>query len=323
VNPHIVVAFRMTPAGMMPGPDGTYLNRARSICARGEALGGRLVAWSAVMLAMAWDIDSIEEAILLATSVREGSSSADRAWAGGLAEGELEPLAPDGQRMQLAWGEALLSAVSLARVAGAGEVLVDGDVRALRSGQLALLGARSSSDSGRRVRGWRLDLDNPWRAENAPAIAINVSSFPPQELSSEDVIEIVERASQAPSGPDDEVASSKQLREPPLVDRVRGLVDQERGGRAETLADLRRSRVRVDGGPPSAQCQAALALSMGLLMAGRAEEALLDAMDALARAREAHEPRAIGACLALLAKVYASAGFAEAASALRGTASSG
>jgi hypothetical protein len=275
------------------------------------------------MLAMAWDTDSIEEAILLAVSVRQGSSSADRAWAGGVAEGELEPLAPDGQRMQLAWGEALLSAVSLARVAGAGEVLVDGDVRALRAGQLALSGARSSSDSGRRVRGWRLDLDNPWRPENTGAVEINVSSFPPQELASEDVIEIVERASQAPTGPDDEVASSTQLREAPRVDRVRELVEQERGGRAaETLADLRRSRARVDGGSPSAQCHAALALSMGLLMAGRAEEALLDAMDALARAREAHEPRAIGACLAVLAKVYASAGFVEAASALRGSASS-
>jgi len=42
--------------------------------------------------------------------------------------------------MHLAWGDALLAAMSLARVARPGEVLVDGDVRALRAGQLTLRG---------------------------------------------------------------------------------------------------------------------------------------------------------------------------------------
>ncbi|HEY6459340.1 MAG TPA: hypothetical protein VIY73_04290, partial [Polyangiaceae bacterium] len=69
----IVVAFRMPPAGMTAGPEGAYITRARSMCSRGEALGGRLVAWSANLLAMAWDPDSIEEALLLATSIREES----------------------------------------------------------------------------------------------------------------------------------------------------------------------------------------------------------------------------------------------------------
>jgi hypothetical protein len=320
VNRHIVVAFRMPPVGMTPGSDGSYLNRARSMCARGEALGGRLVAWSASMLAMAWDTDSIEEAIILATSVRESSGGGERAWAGGMAEGELEPLAPDGQRMQLAWGEALLSAVSLARAAVAGEVLVDGDLRALRAGQLMLRGARSSTDSGQTVRGWRLDVDNPWKAAGGDGPEVD-AEYAVVELTSEDVLQIVERASEPPSDAY-EAASSAQLRGPPLVERVRQLVDQEPLDRAsETLADLRRARARVEGGPPTAQCQAALALSMALLLAGRAEEALLEALDALARAREAHEPRAIGACMALLAKVYASAGLPDAASALRGGAS--
>ena len=159
----IVVAFRMPPAGLTLGPEGPYLVRARSMCARGEALGGRLVAWSGALLAMAWETDAIEEALELATSLREESSAPERAWTCGVAEGELEPLALDGQRMHLAWGEALRSAASLARVAKAGEVLVDGDVRALRAGQLALIGARSATDAGQRVRGWRLDLDSPWK----------------------------------------------------------------------------------------------------------------------------------------------------------------
>src|ERR1700722_4892359 len=106
----------MPPAGLAPGPEGPYLVRARSMCARGEALGGRLVAWSAALLAMAWDCDSIEEALLLATSLREEALPPERGGSSGVAEGGLEPLAPDGARMHLAWGEALVSAASLARI---------------------------------------------------------------------------------------------------------------------------------------------------------------------------------------------------------------
>src|SRR5580698_8603363 len=182
----------MPPGGLLPGPEGPYLSRARSMCSRGEALGGRLVAWSAALLAMAWDTDSIEEAFELATSLREESSAPDRAWTCGIAEGELEALAPDGQRMHLAWGDALRAAASLARIAKAGEVLVDGDVRALRAGQLALIGARSATDAGQRVRGWRLDLDRPWKngppvlqeleaREDAPVLAVEERDEPVQQ----------------------------------------------------------------------------------------------------------------------------------------------
>jgi thioredoxin-like negative regulator of GroEL len=55
---------------------------------------------------------------------------------------------------------------------------------------------------------------------------------------------------------------------------------------------------------------------MALLVALRPEEALLEALDALARARESKSRNAIGACKALLAKVYAVAGEGRRASAL-------
>jgi hypothetical protein len=85
----------------------------------------------------------------------------------------------------------------------------------------------------------------------------------------------------------------------------------------DAIAELRRARARVGGRSPSAQCQAALALAMMLANAGRPEEALLDALDALARARETNDPKATGACMALLAKLYAGAGLSDEASALR------
>lgn len=348
----------MPPAGLAPGPEGSYLTRARSMCSRGEALGGRLIGWSAALLAISWDPDSLEEALLLATSIREEALTTERAWSCGMAEGELEPLAPDGARMQLAWGEALVAAASLARIARGGEALVDGDVRALRAGQLSLLGSRAATDAGQRVRGWRLDLEHPWKraagidagadatdafvvqaldevldeppssedpvseeplSEDLPSsedlagstLEMPAADFSAEELSTYEILQIVEATDASPPPP------SHQRRGNPLADRIRSLARDETDGAMETLADLRRVRADADGGPPAARCQAALALAMGLALAGRPEEALLETVDALARAREADDARAIGACMALLAKLYAGAGRTGEAAALR------
>ena len=340
---HIVVAFRMPPAGMTPGPEGAYLTRARSMCARGEALGGRLVAWSAALLAMAWDTDSIEEALLLGTSIREESLSPERAWGSGMAEGELEPLAPDGARMQLAWGEALLSAASLARIAKSGELLIDGDVRALRAGQLSLLGARAATDAGRRVRGWKLDLEHPWKRSADVGVAgadatdryvvfappdeppappdlgatqeMAIADFSPDELSAYEILEIADESSAADILPPPESERRPGI---PLADRVRQLAHGEPGSEArDVLAELRRARAAAEGAAPATRCQASLALALTLAIAGRPEEALLEALDALARAREAQDPKAVGACMALLAKLYSTAGLTGEAAALR------
>ncbi len=347
MNRQIVVAFRMPPAGLAAGPEGPYLARARLMCARGEALGGRLVAWSAALFAIAWDTDSVEEALDLATSHLEEAASPERAWACGIAEGELEPAAPDGQRMHLAWGEALLSATNLARVARAGEVLVDGDLRALRAGQLGLLGARSATDDGQRVRGWRLDLERPWKrgapgfeSEQEPEDTIIVTEddvsaskpgsadetlsmpaldFTSDELSTADVLQVIDAAALQPF--EEEFSTSARRREGTLADRVREL-SQADSNRDPVLAiaDLRRARARVEGAAPAVRCQAALALAMTLSIAGRADEALLEAFDALASARSANDRKAVGACIALLSKLYAGAGFPDAAKTLMETA---
>jgi len=346
---HIVVAFRMPPAGVSPGPEGAYLTRARSMCARGEALGGRLVAWSAALLAMAWDPDSIEEALLLGASVREESLSLERSWSSGMAEGELEPLSPEGARMQLAWGDALVSAASLARIAKPGELLVDGDVRALRAGQLKLLGSRAATDAGKRVRGWKLDLEHPWKRSADTGVAgadatdryfvfppqdesppppdlgatqeMPIADFSTEDFSAYEVLEIVDAS--APSDVGLLIASelsgaAERQSGVPLADRVRKLARGDRGNDAgDVLSDVRRARARVEGAPPATRCQASLALAMTLAIAGRPEEALLEALDALARAREGMDPKAVGACMALLAKLYSSAGMTGEAAALR------
>jgi hypothetical protein len=276
VSESVVVAFRMPPPGLSSGPDG-YLFRARALCLKGEELEGRLVAWSAELLAMGWDVDRIEQAVAFAVSIREASPSAEQGWAGGMAEGELESLSPDGQGI-LAWGSALLSAVSLAQLASAGEVLVDDDVRALPTGQLSLLPAETWSDGGLRATSWRLDMERPWKR---------------------------------PPGAGDRQESA-------LVARVRKYAQGVDGvATADAIAELRRARARIEGGPASARCQASIALAMMLSLGGRSEEALLEALDALARGREANDSKAVDACMALLAKLFASVGLTQAATALR------
>jgi hypothetical protein len=343
----IVVAFRMPPGGRSPGPEGTLLARARALCAQGEALGARMVAWSGAGLALAWDADSMEEAISMATSIREEAAATERAWACGIAEGELEPFAVDGQRLHLASGPALWTATSLARVARAGEALVDGDARAVRSGQLSLIGVRTATDAGERVRGWRLDVERPWRrgvlgaSSAAPDATDRFVSFLPEEhdvrgLRAEDVLDAaatqplpaIRFAEESGTRPWDDTAGDVRslvdaASDPsgpppsPLVERVRRLAHGEAGAApADALLEARRARAVASAGPPAAQCQAALALAMTLSIAQRSDEALLEALDALARAREAGDAKAVAACMALLAKLYAAAGRSDEAAAL-------
>ncbi len=281
----IVVAFRMPLPGIFADPP--YLVRARQLCAEAEAAGARLIAWSAALVAMAWDLDEVKEAIDVASRVGTEGVADEVAWACGIAQGPLETLSADGHRLHLAWGEPLVVAASLARIARPGEVLIDGDVAAARSGGLSFTGSRSASDGGRRVRGWQLDLDRPWR--EIPAVDVELDDARGgvwlEELAGADVLELIE----API---------------PL---------QSFQSSGEELARLERERHGAEGRPPSERCRASLALAVGLASVARREDALIETLDALARAREGGEPKASAACYALLAKLYAAVGKIDAA----------
>jgi hypothetical protein len=310
-GPAIVVAFRMPPGGLRAGPDGTYLERARALCSRAEALGARLIAWSAATLAVAWDPDSIEEAISLAVGARDGAAQSGGAWACGVAEGTLEAFdAGGGGRVALSWGEALTLAVALARAAHSGEVLVDGDVRAIRAGQLAVDGIRSGTDAGQRTRGWRLNLDRPWRDVDADRRA----GMFDDEVSTSDILRIVDAAAEEPG--EDVEASADTLRPPPppgpaFGARIRDAVESGAiAGAVELLPDLRRA-ASPSGGPAGGRARFELAVA--LCLAGRRDDALLEALDALARARETGDAALGPVCLALVAKLYTQAGWPDAA----------
>ena len=145
-----------------------YLERAVALKKQAEALGARLCAWSAQTFSFDFEPDEIEEAISLAQMAEGDHGGApEQRFGVGIAQGMLDGLDDGSSRMMLSWGRPLLMAVVLARVARAGEILVDPDLPALRAGELLVVGSRLCMDRGVRVRGATLDTAEPLRKQAA------------------------------------------------------------------------------------------------------------------------------------------------------------
>jgi hypothetical protein len=102
-----------------------------------------------------------------------------------------------------------------------------------------------------------------------------------------------------------------------LADRMRAMARLSRGEIGDALRVLKRARASLPKEASALRCQTSLALGMALAVAGRSEEALLEGMDALSRARQASDGRGTTACLAFLAKLFASVDRADDAARLR------
>jgi hypothetical protein len=90
-----------------------------------------------------------------------------------------------------------------------------------------------------------------------------------------------------------------------LAERMRAMADLSHGQTARAVLVLRRAsdELEAEGASPAQRCQAALALSLGLAHAGHADEALLHALHALARAREGSDALGEKACVSFLVKL--------------------
>jgi hypothetical protein len=104
---------------------------------------------------------------------------------------------------------------------------------------------------------------------------------------------------------------------PIFTERMRAMARIVRGDIGDALRVLRRTRAQLDPKDHALRCQTSLALGIALSVAGRPQEALLEGMDALARARQTSDERAASACLAFLAKLFTSVGRPEDAEKIR------
>jgi hypothetical protein len=91
---------------------------------------------------------------------------------------------------------------------------------------------------------------------------------------------------------------------PIFTERLRAMARLGRGDIGDALRVLRRTRAQLDPADLRQRCQTSLALGVALSVAGRPQDALLEGLDALARARQNGDARGAQACLAFLAKLY-------------------
>jgi ATP/maltotriose-dependent transcriptional regulator MalT len=81
-----------------------------------------------------------------------------------------------------------------------------------------------------------------------------------------------------------------------------------RGHTAQAIGALRRELASLGGASPLERSKAALALGFAFARTGETEEALLAALDALARARQAKDTRGERACILLIARLVDASG---------------
>jgi hypothetical protein len=95
--------------------------------------------------------------------------------------------------------------------------------------------------------------------------------------------------------------------------RLHAIASLAKGATSEALAALREGVETAENAPAAARSRALLAYGIALAVAGRHTEALFAALEALARAREANEPRGARACARFLTRLARAAGYREAA----------
>ena len=312
----IVISFRGALA-LDPEGGARYLERALTTKKRAEAHGATLCAWSAWSFAFAFDPDELEEALTLATIAFE-----DRSLGVGAAEGEMSAVGERGSLAGLAWGLPLVTAGALSRAAGGGEVLIDEEMFARRAGEIEALGFRGE---GERIKRLVLASQPQSPVDDRPEVRLLLSEPPPFIPTAEPV-----PASLRQTDPVTELAKRAllqgdvraleqliaELRESgehaDLVERMSGFVALRRGATADALRRLRAATEAIK--EPAQQARARLAYGVALASAGRSESALLEALEALARAREARDTYGEHACALFLARLSAAAGHASAAS---------
>jgi thioredoxin-like negative regulator of GroEL len=104
---------------------------------------------------------------------------------------------------------------------------------------------------------------------------------------------------------------------PAFTERLGAMARLGRGDIGDALRVLRRTRQELDPQDHRRRCQTSLALGVALSVAGRPDEALLESLDALARARQIKDDRGARACMTFLAKLYTMTGRDDEAARLR------
>jgi hypothetical protein len=316
----LVLCFRFPDLGADPE---VHFGRARELLEQATAHGAAALATGIELYAFELDPDSIEDGVDFAVAVaRRGAAGG--VLAVGLSEGPLARSDALGDKLTLSWGPALTHAALLACVAEPGEVLVDASLRVAREGLLSVRGARTAAQAGVRAHGLLLDKDQPWKGipvvpEPSPSAIPPppdsdgdidlLSSVPPAHPSSAAVLALRTGDLEAVGRMADKVR--KLHGRTGLAERLDAMAHLARGETSDAIRRLEAAAeaARRDGSRD--RCRASLALAVAFSAAGRHEDSLFRALDALARAREMEDFRGELATLRFLTRLATLAGHPE------------
>jgi hypothetical protein len=152
----LVVCFRWAPERT---DEADFLAATAGQLERASVFGARVIAWHSFSFAVDYPVDAIVDAIDLLTEERP-----DPRFAIGVAEGPLEKVLEGNSQLLLCSGPPLYRAFELARMARAGEVLVDPALVARTQGELLTSGGRVRRRGESVLRGARLDFAFPRRS---------------------------------------------------------------------------------------------------------------------------------------------------------------
>lgn len=162
MSERIVVCFRARANEARAHDDPEWIERVRFVLKRAEALGATVCSWGTETFSLAFLADDLEDLIelLVDAEMRPNLSG----FSVGMSQGELTALVESRGSVELGRGYPLVRALALSKLGKAGEVFVDAGMEAVRRGDLLTLGSRLARAGGQRVRGFRLDCAQPWRA---------------------------------------------------------------------------------------------------------------------------------------------------------------
>lgn len=316
----IVVCFKWGTDAGSAERSGAGLKVALRFAQQAEALGALLCAFASGELAVAFAGSDHDEAVHFAARALRGKDAGGVLRAG-VAFGELAPLFEAGRFVSLSWGEALECAASLARLARPGQVLLDGELEGSKDGSLAAKKTEHQLELGGTNRAvFSLDVAHPFVRESMTIYEdtfTNTGETEELERHPTGSIQVIDIAREALVRGDTQSLdfALRQLKltgeHPDLAARLAGVLALTRGAKDEGLRILRRAVEQEER--EDRRARALLAYSVGLAAAGRNEEALLAALEALAVTR-AHDDRSgENACARFLAQLSRAAGGEDAA----------
>lgn len=297
----------------------TWAQLAAPLFDRASALGGRVVAWGHRFIAVDFAWDGLYDAIDYLVDAPLAPELAS-----GMCHGDVIVIHEDA-RVAVGAGDTLFLAEQLAEVARPGEVLVSPAFVEASRGRVGTAGEAGKRPGRPAIAALVLD-------PAAPLLDVATSSVPVESKPSSYVAERAdallassewpeERASSRPISSADPAVGSRALESkdarsllelaesmhssesPEVAERLDAMAELARGQSGDALRRLRDARERAAQVGGAENCRAILSLAVGLYSMGRYQEAVFEALEALARTREIHDERGEDAATLLLGRL--------------------